>query len=416
MPTLRASATTLLAALSLTLSPALGSGAAAAPARSALPAAASAAVSSPDALPSPFYAAPATLPAAPGQLVKSQPATTGQAFTRLMYTTTNAAGRIVPVTGMFFSSTAAWTGPGARPLVSYAPGTRGVANACAASVGGFGSGSNDSTFISSMLAKGYNVVVTDYLGLGMAGFHTYMNRVDQGHALLDAARVARSAGLGGTTTATPVGLAGYSQGGGASASAAELAPSYTPDLKVTAAYAGAVPADLKQVVRKLDGSAYNAFLMYSTQGLLEAQGIDPRTIFNAFGMSVYRAVDSACVPGSVPLAAFVPSEAYTLTGTSLTSLSHREPFSSRLDAQKIGVGRAPRVPVLIAHSVLDDVIPYRTGVELARRWCAQGTRVTFEPNAGVGHVQGYAASIPGAMLFFGRQFSGTSTTNSCGIL
>ena len=38
------------------------------------------------------------------------------------------------------------------------------------------------------------VVVTDYIGLGTPGRpHTYMNRDDQAHAMLDAARVAASA-------------------------------------------------------------------------------------------------------------------------------------------------------------------------------------------------------------------------------
>ena len=64
--------------------------------------------------------------------------------------------------------------------------------------------------VQMLLDDGYRVVVTDYMGLGTDGLHTYLNRVDQGHALIDAARA----------TAKPhekVAFWGYSQGGGAAA-------------------------------------------------------------------------------------------------------------------------------------------------------------------------------------------------------
>jgi predicted esterase len=49
----------------------------------------------------------------------------------------------------------------------------------------------------------------------------------------------------------PLAFWGYSQGGGAAASAAELASSYAPELDVVGSYAGAPPADLKALFRTL---------------------------------------------------------------------------------------------------------------------------------------------------------------------
>ncbi len=49
----------------------------------------------------------------------------------------------------------------------------------------------------------------------------------QAHAVLDAVRAAAQVSGSGVAATAPVALAGYSQGGGAAAAAAELAPSGT---------------------------------------------------------------------------------------------------------------------------------------------------------------------------------------------
>lgn len=90
-----------------------------------------------------------------------------------------------------------------------------------------------------ILSTGAAVVVTDYVDLGTTDrLHTYVNRLDQGHALLDAARAARAVPGASVTAASRTGLYGYSQGGGASAATAELQPSYAPDVEL----AGTSPA------------------------------------------------------------------------------------------------------------------------------------------------------------------------------
>ncbi len=128
----------------------------------------------------------------------------------------------------------------AAPLVVVAPGTMGQGDQCAASMGlehplrisartvsvGY-----ENLAIYRLLARGVAVVVTDYVGLGTTDrLHTYVNRVDEAHAVLDAARAARALEQASVTTESPVGLYGYSQGGGAVAAAAELQPSYAPDV------------------------------------------------------------------------------------------------------------------------------------------------------------------------------------------
>src|SRR5690606_21923337 len=95
-----------------------------------------------------------------------------------------------------------------------------------------------------LLSKGVSVMLTDYVGLGATDrVHTYMNRLDQGHVVNDAARAALNLPGTSLTKDSKIGFYGYSQGGGATGAAAELQPSYAPELNLAGAYVGAPPAD-----------------------------------------------------------------------------------------------------------------------------------------------------------------------------
>lgn len=132
-------------------------------------------------------------------------------------------------------------------LVAVASGTMGQGDQCAPSYalehpltvsGETLSVGYDNLAIYRLLATGAAVVVTDYAGLGATDrLHTYVNRVDAGHAVLDAVRAARALPGTSLTSASRVGLYGYSEGGGATASAAELQPTYAPDVQLAGTYA-----------------------------------------------------------------------------------------------------------------------------------------------------------------------------------
>ncbi len=208
---------------------AVRAGAIAAAALGATAASASAAVPS-------FYVPPTSLPATNGAIVRSQPQPLGASIviggvqvwlpakaTKNMYKSTDANGQSVAVTGVYLEPTKAWTGSGPRPLVSYAEGTQGQGDACAPSrtlqntitvdSGQFSIG-YEVPGIYGFLDKGIAVVVTDYIGLGTPDrIHTYVDRLDMGHAVLDAARAALNVSGASVTSASPVGIYGYSQGG-----------------------------------------------------------------------------------------------------------------------------------------------------------------------------------------------------------
>lgn len=372
----------------------------------------------------PFYVPPATLPATNGNVIRREPMSfyldpinlirvPAQA-TRIMYRSTNAAGQPIAVTGTALVPNTPWLGLGRRPLIGYGAGTQGVADRCAPSRALSLGQEYEGPMITALLAAGYGVVVTDYEALGTPGIHTYMVRAAQGHAVLDSVRAFQRLGLAGIDSRNPVALVGYSQGGGASASAAELAPTYAPELNLKGAYAGAVPADLKKVANQIDGGLYSAFLLFAVTGMFEAYGLDQATYLNAKGLARATVAADNCVVDGLLAHAFTDSSTLTVSGQHMKDLVRTDPtLSAILNAQKLGVGRAPRVPVLLSHSVLDDVIPYAAGRELAQRWCDQGTRVEWDTHVSPTHLGAYVTAVPRVMAFLAARFAGFSTTNSC---
>ncbi|MFF4659168.1 lipase family protein [Streptomyces sp. NPDC001381] len=350
-----------------------------------------------------FYNPPATLPAADGTLVRTEPLPLALSLpgvdgplpgtaTRLMYKSTDSAGQPVAVTGAYIEPAAAWKGSGARPLVVVAPGTMGQGDQCAASLGlehpltvnwqTLSVGYEDLA-IYRLLARGIAVVVTDYAGLGATDrLHTYVNRVDEAHAVLDAVRAARSLPGTSLTAGSRVALYGYSQGGGATAAAAELQPSYAPDVALAGTYTGAPPADLAAVTAAIDGSDLAGALAWSVNGFVQS---DPElkpiadAHLNAAGKAALKDLSTMCVGDALLAYNSARSTSWTTDGSSISDIVRSEPaLSAFLAEQRIGTVK-PASPVRLATGTADDLVPHAQARALAVAWCAKGADVTYKP-------------------------------------
>ncbi|MFI1509382.1 alpha/beta fold hydrolase [Streptomyces sp. NPDC020597] len=350
-----------------------------------------------------FYTPPASLPAADGALIRSEPLPLALSLpgvdgplpgtaTRLMYKSTDSAGRPTAVTGAYIEPSARWKGRGPRPLAAVAPGTMGQGDQCAASLGlerpllvngqtlsvGY-----ENLAIYRLLARGIAVVVTDYTGLGATDrLHTYVNRVDEAHAVLDAVRAARSLAGASVTAGSRVALYGYSQGGGATAAAAELQPSYAPDVTLAGTYSGAPPADLVAVTKAIDGSDLAGALGWSVNGFLQSDPeLEPiaRAHLNDAGRAALEDLSTMCVGDALLAYNSARSNAWTTDGRSLSAVVESEPrLKAFLADQRIGA-RTPASPVRVATGTADDLVPHAQARALAVAWCAKGASVTYKP-------------------------------------
>ncbi|MFD9502536.1 lipase family protein [Streptomyces sp. NPDC060035] len=393
-----------------------------------------------------FYTPPTELPSPNGALIRTEalplglsiPGLDGRAMpgtaTRLMYKSTDSAGLPVAVTGAYIEPSAAWKGTGPRPLVAVASGTMGQGDQCAPSFalqspltlnGDTVSVGYEALAIYRLLSTGAAVVVTDYVGLGATDrLHTYVSRLDQAHALLDAARAARAVPGASITAASRTGLYGYSQGGGASAAAAELQPSYAPDVPLAGTYAGAPPADLTSVMKGIDGSALAGALAWSISGFAQADP-DLRAVVDAnvsaTGKAALADASTMCVGDALFGYGFTKSSKWTTSGKSIGDIIAADPRAkAALDKQRIGTLK-PSGPVRLATGVQDDIVPHAQARKLAVDWCNKGANVTYDaivlPNLGdkilTNHLVPLITDQGDAISWLTDRLSGKAATSNC---
>ncbi|MEV5607580.1 lipase family protein [Streptomyces sp. NPDC052225] len=394
-----------------------------------------------------FYNAPAELPAADGALIRSEPLPLALSLpslhgplpgtaTRLMYKTTDSNGRPAAATGAYIEPTARWRGAGARPLVALAPGTQGQGDQCAASLGlehplrlngrtvsvGY-----EDLAVYRLLARGVAVVVVDYIGLGATDrLHTYVNRLDEAHAVLDAVRAARGLRRATVTGDSRVGLFGYSQGGGATAAAAEIQATYAPDVRLSGTYAGAPPADLTATTKAIDGTDLVGALGWSLNGFLQS---DPELrpiaekYLNDKGRAALKDLSTMCVGDAIFGYSSRRSTSWTTGGRSLEQIIQAEPrLQAFLAEQRIGTMK-PSGPVRVATGVSDNLVPHGQARELAVDWCGRGAQVTYKPvvlpdvgRALINHFAPLLTDQGPAVDWLTDRLSGEPTGSNCGTL
>lgn len=393
-----------------------------------------------------FYTPPAQLPTTNGALIRREPLSLGLSLpgldgrplpgtaTRLMYKSTDSDGQAVAVTGAYIEPSAKWEGDGPRPLVAVASGTMGQGDQCAPSLalqhplttsGQTLSVGYDNLAIYRLLATGAAVVVTDYVGLGATDrLHTYVNRLDEGHAVLDAVRAARALPGTSLTSGSRVGLYGYSEGGGATASAAELQPTYAPDVPLSGTYAGAPPADLTAVMKGIDGSVLAAALGWAINGFVQAYP-DMRDAaeanLNDAGRKALADTSTMCVGDAMLGYGLSRSSAWTNSGKSVAEIIAADPRAQAiLDAQRIGTLK-PNGPVRVATGIQDDIVPHAQARQLAVDWCRKGGNVTYQavglPNLGdkilTNHLAPLITDQQAAISWLTDRLEGEPTTSNC---
>lgn len=186
---------------------------------------------------------------------------------------------------------------GGRPIVAWAHGTVGIADACAPSIAG--RSPRDIEYLGAWLNEGYAIVATDYQGLGTPGPHPYLNNQAAAYSTLDAVRAARE-GVPGL--ANKVLIVGQSQGAATAISTAALAPAYAPELNVVGTVATGVPnvaastSRDNQIAR--DSASFDPAVAYMMYLAASASAIDPTlspaTAIQERAMPAYAAASSLC--------------------------------------------------------------------------------------------------------------------------
>ena len=343
------------------------------------------------AVPDAFYAAPATIPAEPGALLRQEPfdreLPDGARAWRILYTTTDPQGAPRLASAVVMLARSAPAGP--RPVVLYAHGTTGVVTGCAPSL-------LDDPFpfvpgLDALLDHGWLYVATDYAGQATAGPHRYLIGEGEARSALDAVRATRRMTEVQADQRTVVW--GHSQGGHAALWTGILAPTYAPDVTL-AGVVGAAPAtDLPSLFDAVQHTPVGRLMAaYLMRGYADAY-TDVRWEDYVRGPVVrWTAHDMAarCLIGGQGLVSGV--QALALGGSIFSAPPSSGALGARL--QQNSPDQPLPQPVLIAQGELDDLVLPDVQAKWVARRCAAGQVLDYRSYPGRNHITLVTADSP----------------------
>lgn len=339
---------------------------------------------------------------APGTILKTRTVSVPLAVKafQLQVRSTDAKGRPVTVVSTVLVPLTPYVGK--RPLLSYQPATDSLGDQCNPSYNLRLGLEKEIPLLSMGLAKGWAVVVTDYQGPRDA----YGAGRMEGHAVLDGIRGALALTEAGLTPTTKVGMWGYSGGGLATGWAAQLHPSYAPELKIVGVASGGTPADLLAAGRQMDGGPFSGLFLAAAIGM-SREYPELLGIFNAAGRELIAEMDDLCVAEEA-LYAFKSVKSYS---------DSPDPLAEPVAQQVLRLNRmgdtGPTAPVYLYHSKFDELIPWQAASDVNARWCAKGTRVTFHTDYTSEHNTLAATGAPSAITYLTARFLGLPAPSTC---
>lgn len=361
-----------------------------------------------------FYRWPEAMPERPGALLRSEPMSVqaqmpaaGQAL-RLLYSSLDERWHsgLVAVSGALYLPMGKPPADG-WPLLAWAHGTLGIADACAPSWTGLRE--RDAAYINRWLAHGFAVVVTDYQGLGGPGPHPYTFWQAEGRSVLDSIRAARAIRPG--LIANRTFLAGQSQGGGAALGAAILAASYAPELPILGALLTAPNSTFPQGPISLPPRQSNTVFLALASGGLRDDGPRVEDILTAKGLQLLEAARQGCTRD-------IALKSKALQISSFAELLTVPPET--LNALRIPTTDMPQAsiafPLFIASGQADRTITPERQYAVAAALCAVGNAVTWRTYEGLGHDGVLHGSLEDAFAFVRARLDGQDFGSNCAAL
>jgi hypothetical protein len=366
-----------------------------------------------------FYEPPSPLPdGRPGDVIRAEPV---EAYVvpgvrlrvrawRVLYRSTSAVGEPTAVSGtVLIPRTPLEGGRGPRPLIGYAIGTHGIGDAAAPSLLLPRGLDYEGALIAMVLARGWAVAVTDYQGLGTPGDHTYMVGRALGPNVLDSMRAARLLLPSELPADGPAAIIGYSEGGAAAAWAAQLQPTYAPDVVLSGVAAGAAAADLETAGPNLDGSFFSFFIAYGGIGYAAAY---PELELDPYLTPHGRARIDFLRRSTVVQAAIRGPHFVSADDLTEPNVLERPDWRLRMRENRLGT-IAPAAPVLLHHARRDQIVSFVQSVNLRDDWREIGGDVRlYVTRGGVDHISGAVAGMPVALGWLAKRLGWANRRSS----
>ncbi|KAK9439660.1 lipase 2 [Metarhizium brunneum] len=263
--------------------------------------------------------------------------------------------------------------------------------------------------VEAALEQGWVVIVPDYLGPKGA----FLANVLAGQAVLDGIRAARNSGaitgIGKNPTVT---LWGYSGGSLATLFAAELQPSYAPEVAIAGAAAGGAVPNITTVLGKVDGTGAAGLIPAGILGLAhqypEVDALIQKHVLPQHRDEFYKA-DKLCLLGNINefsgknLSQFVDDP----------SLLYANPTVVRIAGENDLGQHAPKAPLLMYKATKDEVSPVAETDALVDWYCKQGATVQYLRDESTNHESLAVTGAPKALAWLRGRMNGEDRQTAC---
>ncbi len=352
------------------------------------------------------YLPPDPLPAgAPGDLIWAEEieALPEARAWRVLYHSESLDGEDIAVSGVVVAPDEPAPEDG-RPVVTWAHGTTGIADACAPSK--HESVADVVPSLRELLDAGYVVATTDYEGLGTPGVHPFLVGVSEGRGVLDAARAAAS--IEDTGASNRVAVWGHSQGGHAALFAGQIAPEYAPDLDLVGVAAGAPVGNLAllwKVTWKVPD--FVGFVVLGGYGFAAAYpDADPGDLLTRDASEDASAVEELCI-GEL-LDAFDRPVDQVIARSPLDVA----PWPELLDENTPGAV-ATEAPLFVFQGSEDTLVPEAITEEWYGRVCGLGSKVELAVYQGADHRSVMDDARSDTLSWIADRFAGVAPAPEC---
>ncbi|HTA12930.1 MAG TPA: lipase family protein [Solirubrobacteraceae bacterium] len=284
----------------------------------------------------------------------------------------------------------------------------------------------ESAIIAPALLAGDTVVVPDTEGENA----DFAAGPEYGTDTLDSLRAALASPAAGLTDARKIGLIGYSGGAIATEWAAELAPSYAPELasKIVGVAFGGTLVDPAHNLHYVEGSTvWAGVIPMALIGIGRAYQLDLTPYLSEYGLALYNKLQHASITevlGQYP----------GLTWSQLAKPQYPTPetipvYDEVANKLIMGTGGTPAAPLFIGQGAggeLEGTPGGKPGIgpgdgvmiagdvrSLAREYCNRGVTVQYKQYEHLSHVPSALAWLPEAYSWLTERFLGLPAPQNC---
>jgi len=279
----------------------------------------------------------------------------------------------------------------------------------------------------SFIIDGYTVIVPDTEGQRA----DFAAGPEYGKNTLDSIRAAFKSSTVGLPSDATVALLGYSGGAIATEWAAELAPTYAPDVnaRMIGAAMGGVLVHPAHNLHYVEGTfLWSGVMAMALVGIARAFEIDFAPYLSGYGAKVFNDLKAASIVN------VLGRYWWGLKWSELVIPAYPTPESLPLyvtQANKLimGSGGTPTIPLFIgqgANGELEGTPGDKAGIgpgdgvmiagdvrTLARAYCAKGTKVHYEQYDALGHISSVAIWRPNSIAWIKQRFAGLPAPQNC---